>query len=153
MIDYRLEHLCSYSATLNSPPEVIGPVPEGLRVNFYVTGGELRGPRLSGRLRPVGGDWLTIRTDGVGMLDVRVTIETSDGALLYVTYAGMTDLGETGYQDFLEGRMPKRLRLHTVPRFRVADERYRWLNRLQCLGVGEADLEAFEVRYDVYAVR
>lgn len=46
MHDCRLEHVTSYSATLESPPEVIGPLPEGIRVNSYVTGGKAEGPRL-----------------------------------------------------------------------------------------------------------
>ncbi len=37
IFDYALEHLFSYTAELE-PPEMIGPVPEGIRVNFYVTG-------------------------------------------------------------------------------------------------------------------
>jgi len=49
MIEYRLEHIMSYTATLTEP-EVIGPLPEGLRVNFYVTGGEVVGPKVSGGL-------------------------------------------------------------------------------------------------------
>jgi hypothetical protein len=32
MIEYRLEHIMSYTAKL-SEPKVIGPVPEGIRVN------------------------------------------------------------------------------------------------------------------------
>ncbi len=64
----------SYVVTLENPPEVIGPVPEGIRANFYVTGGEISGPRLQGTVRPVGGDWLTVRTDGMGILDVRATL-------------------------------------------------------------------------------
>lgn len=64
MFEYRLEHIFSYSATLKNPPEVIGPVPGGIRANFYITGGEISGPRLRGTLRPVGGDWLTVRPDG-----------------------------------------------------------------------------------------
>jgi hypothetical protein len=63
MIEYRLEHIMSYTAKLTEP-EVIGPLPEGIRVNICVTGGEISGPRLSGKLRPVGADWLTIRRDG-----------------------------------------------------------------------------------------
>ena len=55
MFAYSLEHICSYSAQLQNPPEVIGPVPEGLRVNFYVTSGEVTGPKIRGILRPVGG--------------------------------------------------------------------------------------------------
>jgi hypothetical protein len=36
---------------------------------------------------------------------------------------------------------------------RTAHPDYLWLNRLQLLSIGEADLTTFEVRYDVYAVR
>ena len=56
MFEYRLEHIMSYTVKI-AEPEVIGPVPEGLRVNGYILGGEVTGPRVSGKLRPVGGDW------------------------------------------------------------------------------------------------
>ncbi|MES1945529.1 hypothetical protein PC39_15479 [Salinisphaera sp. PC39] len=153
MHDYRLEHVTSYSATLESPPEVIGPLPEGIRVNFYVTGGKAEGPRLNGRLRPVGGDWLTIRRDGVGVLDVRATIETPDEALIYVAYNGVAELGEDGYEKFLAGETPERFPLRTAPRLYSAHPDYQWVNRLQFISVGEADLSRFEVHYDVYALR
>jgi len=52
-----LEYVCSYWATLASP-EVVGPVAEGIRVHFYVRAGEVSGPKMRGRLRTVGGDWL-----------------------------------------------------------------------------------------------
>ncbi|MCI0720612.1 MAG: DUF3237 domain-containing protein [Acidobacteria bacterium] len=61
MIDYKLEHIFSYTGTLASPPEMIGSVPEGTRVNFYSTGGEITGPRIRGKIGPVGGDWATVR--------------------------------------------------------------------------------------------
>ena len=154
MIEYRLEHICSYRATLASAPEVIGAVPEGLRINVYVTGGEVSGPRIRGKIRPVGGDWLTVRTDGVGILDVRATMETHDGALIYVTYNGVVDLGEDGYQRLARGEtIADGTPIRTAPRLHTAHPDYRWLNRLQCVGVGEAFLGRSEVRYDVYAVR
>ena len=84
-------------------PEIIGPVPTGIRVNFYCLGDEITGPKLQGRCRAVGGDWLTVRTDGVGILDVRTTLESHDGALIDVSYNGVGDLGSNGYQNFLEG--------------------------------------------------
>ena len=100
MFDYNLEHLFSYTVTLDTP-EVIGPVPEGIRVNLHLTGGELNGPKVYGKVRPVGADWLTIRTDGVGILDVRATIETQEEeALIYSSYTGVGDLGEDGYDKF-----------------------------------------------------
>ncbi len=152
MIDYRLEHLFSYNAFLET--EVIGPVAEGIRINFYVTSGEVSGPKLRGKLRPVGGDWLTLRTDGVGILDVRATLETDDGALIHTSYSGVADLGEDGYQQFLRGEPPASgTPLRVVPRYQTSHPRYTWLNRLQGLGIEEAFLERGEVRYDVYAVR
>lgn len=152
MIDYRLEHLFSFNALLEM--DVIGAVAEGVRVNFRVTSGEISGPRLQGKLRPTGGDWLTLRTDGVSILDVRVTFETDDGALIYASYTGVADLGEDGYQKFLGGEPPASgLPLRVAPRYQTSHPSYTWLNRLQCLGIGQAFLERGEVRYDIYAVR
>jgi hypothetical protein len=152
MFDYRLEHLFSYTVTL-SRPEVIGPVPEGIRVNTYITGGEVSGPRIQGRVRPAGADFFTIRRDGVGILDVHVTIETHDGALIYAPYSGVGDLGEDGYEKFLRGEAPRTVALRTVPRFHTAHPEYLWLNRPQCLGIGAVNFEQLEVHYDLYAVR
>jgi hypothetical protein len=101
MFEYRLEHIMSYTAKLGER-ETIGPIPEGLRVNVQVTGGEVTGPRVFGKLRPLSGDWLMIRRDGVAILDVRTTIETHDGGLIYVTYLGTSDKGEDGYEKGLQ---------------------------------------------------
>ncbi|MDP9437780.1 MAG: DUF3237 domain-containing protein [Actinomycetota bacterium] len=152
MFDYEMEHVFSYNVTLD-PPEVIGPGPEGIRVNFYVTGGGVTGPKAQGKIKPVGGDWLTVRTDGVGILDVRATIETGDGALIYLSYTGVGDLGEDGYERFLRGDLPGIVPLRVVPRFLTAHPDYLWINRLQCVAVGQVNLESLEVAYDVYALR
>ena len=153
MYDYELEHICSIKVTLENPPEIIGPTPDGLRLNAYITGGEVQGPRLNGRVRPVGADWLTIRRDGVGVLDIRATIEAEDGALIYVTYQGLADAGEDGYQKFLEGTPPPRIPIRGAPRFHTSHPDYLWLNRIQCVNVGEADLENWVVGYDLYTFR
>jgi len=154
MFEYHLEHLFSYNATLASEPEVIGPIPEGLRMIYYVTGGEVSGPKVKGKLRPVGADWFTLRTDGVGILDVRATIETEDGALIYVTYRGMTDIGEGWYEKILQGEAPPTsLPIHTAPVCHSAHPDYLWLNRVHCLGIGQSFMDQMEVRYDIYGVR
>jgi Protein of unknown function (DUF3237) len=153
MIDYSLEHILSYTGTLASVPEIIGPVPEGVRVNFYTTGGEITGPRIRGKLRPVGGDWLTVRRDGVAILDVRATFETHDGALILTTYSGVIDFGEHGYDKFLRGELPTTAQIRTSPRFVTSHPEYLFLNRLHCIGVGEYNAEANDAKYDVYAVR
>ncbi len=147
----RLDYLCSYNARL-SAPEVIGPVPGGIRVNFYILGGDIEGPKLRGRLRGVGGDWLTIRDDGVGILDVRTTMESHDGAVIEAEYTGVGDLGPQGQELFLNGDLPKVLPLRCIPRVRTSHPDYAWLNRLQLLNIGEVNFSTLEVRYDVYAV-
>jgi hypothetical protein len=153
MYDYTLEHICSAKITLKNPAEMIGPTPEGLRVNVYITGGEIIGPRLKGRVLPVGGDWLTIRSDGVGILDIRATIETPDGALIYLSYSGVADTGEAGYTRFIEGNPPTRVPLRGAPRFLTSHPDYLWLNRIQCATVGEIDLNNWVVGYDLYTFR
>lgn len=150
--DVQLEHICSYWATL-SPPEIIGPLAEGIRVNVYVTDGEVHGPKMRGRLRRVGGDWLSLRRDGVGVLDVRATIELDDGALIYTSYGGVADLGADGYDRFLAGNPPARVPLRISPRYFTGHPDYLWVNRLQCVGVGEVDMEQLKVSYDIYALR
>jgi hypothetical protein len=151
MIDYKLQHIFSYASTL-APPEMIGPVPEGIRVNFYSTGGEITGPRIRGKIRPAGGDWVTVRKDGVALLDVRVTFETHDGALILVTYQGVVDFGEDGQERFLRGDLPPVVQIRISPRFVTSHPEYLWLNRLHCLGVGEYRPAANGAMYDVYAV-
>ena len=152
MFEYSMEQLFSFTGTLDAP-QFVGPVPEGLRIIFPMTGGVVSGPRLQGRILPGGGDWMVGRRDGVAILDVRGTIETHDGALVYMFYSGVGDLGEDGYEKALRGEMPALLRLRTAPRLLTAHPAYAWLNRLQCVGIGEAVTTELRVGYDVYALR
>ena len=147
----EMEHVTSYRATL-AEPEVIGPVPEGLRINFHVTGGELHGPRIHGVLRPVGADWMLVRPDGVGILDVRATLETGDGAVIYMSYAGVAEFGEEGYQNLLNGAPSptEGYDLKIRPTYQTSHPDYLWLNRAFCVGVGKAFPQKREVSYDVY---
>jgi len=147
-----LAFVCSYTGTLQAP-EVIGPVAEGIRVNFYVTGGQLEGPGLKGHLRPVGGDWLTVRPDGVCLLDVKATIEMDDGALIDAAYRGLGDLGPDGYDKFLRGELPAALPLRTSPILRSAHPNYQWMQGEMFIGFGAANFARLEVAYDLYAVR
>lgn len=154
MFEYHLEHICSINATLDPNREQIGPTPEGLKINIYVTGGEVTGPRIKGKVRPVGADWYTLRTDGVGILNVRATLETDDGALIYMTYRGVSDAGEGAYERFLKGEPPAGgAPIHTAPVLTTSHPDYLWVNRILCLGVGESFPESKRIGYDIYAVR
>jgi hypothetical protein len=152
-IEHGVEYIFSFTGIGGPAPEVIGPVPEGFRVNFFNAGGEVNGPRIHGKLRAVGGDWVTVRKDGMAVLDVRLTFETDDGALILVAYSGLGDFGEDGYQNFLRGALPPAVRLRISPRFSTSHPKYLWLNRLHCFGVGDYDPRARSASYDVYVVR
>ena len=151
---FELKHVFSYSATL-STPEIIGPVPDDIRVNFYVTGGDVWLPDGSniGKLKPVGGDWLTIRRDNQGVLDVRATAQMNDGALLYVTYNGLLDLGEGGYENLRSGKFPEKAQIRAAPRILTSSPTFAWLNTRQLFNVGEVHFSQGVVAYDVYAVQ
>ena len=132
------EFLCDIEAEL-SEPEMIGDVPEGTRTTFYIKGGTIEGPNMRGTVRPVGADWFVMRRDGVGQLDVRATVETDDGELVYIYYYGLVD--------FSSGEQ----KLFTNPIFRTASEKYSWLNGTFAVAVGEPGENS--VSYSVYKLK
>jgi hypothetical protein len=154
LIPYELDLLFSYRLEFDLPPEVIGPVPGGLRVNFSFIGGEFNGPRLHGRIRPNGGDRLIVRPDGVALLDMAGTFETESGALLHAAFPAMMDLGPDGLVALGRGELaPDGTPFRSVPRYETADPDLAWVNRLQCVGIGQVFPSRGEARCDVYAVR
>jgi hypothetical protein len=80
-------------------------------------------------------------------------METNSGALIYLACVGTIDLGENGYEEFLQGKPPASgTPIRSSPRFHTSHPDYVWMNRLHCLGIGQAFLDRSEVAYDVYAV-
>src|SRR5688572_31754545 len=148
----NLETLFRAQITL-APAQELGETPQGRRRIIGITGGRFTGERLSGRVLPGGADWQVIRTDGVADLDARYTLETNDGALIYVRNHGYRH----GPADILkklssgEDVDPKLYYMRTTPLFETGDARYAWLNRMICVGTGArrpnaVELEIFEVQ-------
>jgi len=104
----------------------------------------IEGERIRGKTLELTGDWLTISADGaIGMLDVRGTVETDDGASTYASYKGRTDLSGG------IGAAP----LYAAPLFETGDERYRWLNLIQAVAKGNVASDLSQITFDVYEVR
>jgi hypothetical protein len=152
LFSHRLEFLGTVSVHLGKPPEDLGVLPQGLRRTFYILSGSCVGPRLNATIRSVGADWMVIQRDGVAIPNVRTTWETPEGALLYGEYSGVFDLGEDGYQNALGNRFPTLPVVQLAPRFVTSHPRYQWLNRLQCVGIGQVDMDRLFVQYDLHAV-
>lgn len=126
--------------------------PQGRRRIIGITGGRFSGARLCGRVLPGGADWQLIRADGVADLDARYTLETNDGALIYVRNHGYRH----GPRDILEKLAagesvdPALYYMRTTPLFETGDKRYAWLNAMICVATGArraaaVELEVFEV--------
>src|SRR6266852_3283100 len=71
------------------PPSVIGATPGYDRRIGEIAGGRFEGERLRGKILSGGSDWQSLRSDGTTTLNVRLVMETDDGALIGVTYLGM----------------------------------------------------------------
>jgi hypothetical protein len=152
MIEYAIEHLCSFGGVGGTAPEVIGEVGEGLRINFHLTGGTVTGPEINGVVREAGGDWLTVRRDGVGLVDARVTLQTDDAALILLTYTGLLEFGADGYERFLREGPPEAAPIRVAVRLFTGHAKYKWLNRVQAFGVGHFSRADRTASYDVYGL-
>ena len=106
-----------------SATEEIGSTPHGKLSIFPVVGGSFEGDRLRGKVLAGGGDWVSAKADGTFELDLRVTLETEDGALIHMTFTGVRNDANHYFR--------------TLPRFETAEPKYAFLNRLLAVGIGE----------------
>ena len=141
-----------------APPMDAGPTPEGHRVILMGRSGTVDGPRIKGQVMPMsGGDWSRIRADGSGALDVRLSLRTDDGAVIYMTYYGrmVAAAADMAYAlDFAKPDDPggaHRYYFRTIPLFETGDDRYAWLNHIVAVGKGRTGDDG--VIYDIFAVR
>jgi hypothetical protein len=148
----ELQALLRLEVTL-APPQELGDTPLGRRRIIAITGGRFSGARLSGRVLPGGADWQVIRADGVADLDARYTLETNDGALIYVHNRGYRHGPPEVLKKLIAGEDvdPSLYYMRTTPFFETGDKRYAWLNRIICVGTGArrpaaVELEIFEVK-------
>src|SRR6476620_1998532 len=85
----RLTRVYRLEATLGQPRD-LGYVAQGHLRILPQTGGTFTGPELSGQLLPgASADWQIVLPDGTALGDVRYTLQTDGGALLYVQSRGV----------------------------------------------------------------
>ena len=160
MPEPRSEFIFRFELELD-PTIDIGDVPIGHRLIGPIAGGSfegpglsdhsgVRGPALKGEVVAGGGDWLFARADGVMELDVRVTLRTDDGALIYMPYTGLLALPADKMQEAMAGEVPPDYMAVSI-RFETAAEQYAALN--QVVAVGTGSIGPGKVSYDVFAIR
>ena len=146
------EFLCKVEVTLE-PIRDLGETPLGRRRIIGITGGRFSGSRLSGRILPGGADWQLIRSDGVAFLDARYTLETSDGALIYVNNKGYRHGPKDVVERLAKGEDvdPALYYMRATPWFETSAPAYAWLNRAICVASGarrpaSVELDFYEVK-------
>jgi len=143
---YRLE------ATLGDPLD-LGDVVQGHRRIVPLTGGTFTGPELIGTLLPgVSADWQIVLPDGTALGDIRYTLRTDDGALLYVQSRGVRHgsievLARLGRGDDVDA---SEYTFRTSTQIETAAADLDWLNKGVFIGV--AGRQAERVIYETYLV-
>jgi hypothetical protein len=151
MLELQSEFLCELVGDLDDP-QVIGMTPKGIRMILPVIGGTIKGPKINGEVLAFGADWIVMRSDGVGELDVRATGRTDDGELIYAYYRGILKIDPALMARVQNGEDvdPSQYYFRTTPVFETGSEKYSWLNQIICVGVGK--MEPKRVIYKIYQI-
>jgi hypothetical protein len=141
-----------WTGSIGIRKEVVGALPDGLRINWHFTEGRFVGPHLEGIVLPGAADFMRIRQDGIGIVNVTELLQTRTGARLYCSYSGMFDLGPDGYARAMRGEFDASPPFVTAPTYTTADKELAWINRAQCIGLGRVDTKAMRIESDVYVI-
>jgi hypothetical protein len=116
----------------------VGRTPFGSRLVGEIRGARWEGERFRAKMVGVAAaDWAVQGEDDLLSADVRMTLQTDDGALLYLRYEGL-----------LDGRADPPIR--SAMRFETSDPRYAWMARTLFIAAGTWD--GRNVRYEVFEV-
>jgi hypothetical protein len=143
---YRLE--ATLGAVLDG-----GDVAQGRRRIVTLVGGSFTGPALSGKLLPgASADWQITTVDGTAFGDIRYTLETDRGDLLYVQSRGVRHgspevLARLGRGEDVD---PSDYVFRTSTQIETAAADLDWLNKGVFIGVGSRQPEG--VIYETYLV-
>jgi Protein of unknown function (DUF3237) len=137
----KLESEFLYKIDLLLEPGIeLGKTPVGTRVIYTVKGGIFEGPKLKGKVRPAGGDWILRIDSGTTKLDVKLLLETDDGQLISNTYTGIVHNRSDGTTYW-----------RIIPVFETSSKKYAWLNYIVAVGLGKFGNGG--VSYEVYAIK
>ncbi len=121
------------------PLYVVGKTPNAFRRVGIVTGGSFAGERLSGQVVSGGNDWQAVRGDGCTKLDVRLLLNTTDDALIVLTYQVLRHGPPAVMQAIDRGDIvdPASYYFRLTGLFETSAPKYDWLNRVIAIGIGD----------------
>ncbi len=147
------EYLMTLHAPIAGPPL---PVDASLTI-FHSDDGWAKGPRIDAAIIAPTGDWLRTLPDGTLRVDARMTLRTSDGAIVNIAYGGVIRISPQQFQAMGAGETLTADDIYFViaPVFQTSHPAYAWLNHVQAIGKVAAVKggEGGYVAYDVFAMR
>jgi hypothetical protein len=150
--DPRLTMVYRLEATL-APPLDLGETPRGHRRIVALTGGTFTGPQIKGVLLPgASADWQIVLPDGTALGDIRYTLQTDGGDLLYVRSRSVRHgrpevLARLGRGEDVEA---SEYTFRTATRIETGAPGLDWLNKGVFISVGGR--QAAGVVYETYLV-
>lgn len=151
MPSLKSEFLFTLTCTVTRLHDV-GATPFGVRHIDLLGEGTFEGPRLRGAVLPGGIDQKLIRADGAMTPNVRLVLETDDGALIYMAYTGIRHGSPDVMRRIADGETvdPSEYYLRNTPYFETAADKYDWLNRIVAVGNGRRMPD--HAAYDVFEI-
>jgi hypothetical protein len=137
----KLESEFLYKITLSlDKPIDTGHSPFGTRIGYPIKGGTFEGPKMKGKVKAIGEDWLLKIDETTNKLDVRLILETEDGQLIACSYLGIVHTNEdkTSYW-------------RITPTFQTSSMKYEWLNYV--IAVGKGSFQDGSVSYEVFSIK
>ena len=150
--DPRLRKVYRLEVTLGEPLD-LGEVAQGHRRIVPQTGGTFTGPELSGELLPgASADWQIVLPDGTSFGDIRYTLQTDGGDLLYVQSRGVRHgstevLARLGRGEEVDA---SEYTFRTATQIETAAPQLDWLNKGVFISVGAR--QPTGVVYETYIV-
>ncbi len=150
--DPRLTRVYRLQATLGQPLD-LGESSQGHRRIVPLTGGTFNGPQLRGKLLPgASADWQSVLPDGTTLGDIRYTLETDAGELLYVQSQGVRHGSAEVLARLARGEdvVASEYTFRTSTRIEAAARHLDWLNKGVFISVGGRQSDG--VIYETYLV-
>src|SRR6476661_9027927 len=150
--DPRLTKVYRLEATVGEPFD-LGTVAQGHRRIVPLTGGAFTGPEVNGKLLPgASADWQVVQPDGTALGDIRYTLQTDRGDLLYVQSRGVRHGSAEVLARLASGEDvdASEYTFRTSTQIEAAAPDLDWLNKGVFISVGARQLHA--VIYETYLV-
>jgi Protein of unknown function (DUF3237) len=146
-----------YLMTVCAPLEPPQQIDETLLIVCVGQGGWAKGPKINATVIQPAADWIQAMPNGSRRIDVRLTLKTDDGALIYASYNGVIRHTEASRDRLAKGEIVTSDDSYFIiaPTFRTSHAKYAWLNSTQAIGklLERKPGEGGYIKYDIFAVK